>query len=230
LHVCGTRRLFTCGRDLFGKIGGRVNVLRRFNIEPGKENYLKPVAHRGIVFDEGGNGVDQLDNQLRHEISGRCFTTDHERARRKVRLRIVFQTQIERENVQHTEVLTFVLVDTLDQNIEERFRVQFHANPLSNESHQALFGAEFHLAPLRLEVRVICEASKPRSSCRSRSQPSPILLMMSCVSLGLLMATKRRGLTPLVTLQNFSGHSSAKSRKTTFLCKLEWSWATPFTR
>ena len=46
---------------------------------------------------------------------------------------------------------------------------------------------------------------------------------MSCVRPGLLTATKRRGVTPLVTLQNFSGHSSAKSRSTVCFSSSEWS-------
>ena len=40
----------------------------------------------------------------------------------------------------------------------------------------------------------------------SRSQPSPIRSVRSRASGGLLTATKRRGVTPLVTFANFSGH------------------------
>ena len=52
---------------------------------------------------------------------------------------------------------------------------------------------------------------------------------MSWASGGLLTATNRRGVTPLVTLQNFSGHSSAKSRITVCLSRSECSRATPLT-
>jgi len=44
---------------------------------------------------------------------------------------------------------------------------------------------------------------------------------------GLLTAMKRRGVTPLVTLQNLSGHSVAKSNKTVCFSKSVWSRATP---
>ena len=51
--------------------------------------------------------------------------------------------------------------------------------------------------------------------------------VISCVRPGLLRATKRRGVTPLVTLQNFSGQSSAKSRSTVCFSSSECSCATP---
>ena len=62
------------------------------------------------------------------------------------------------------------------------------------------------------------------------SQPSPMRAVISsrrgrdCSA-----ATKRRGVTPLVTLQNFSGHSSAKSRSTVSFNSSECSRATPLT-
>jgi hypothetical protein len=49
--------------------------------------------------------------------------------------------------------------------------------------------------------------------------------VISCVRLGLLTATNRRGVTPLVTLQNFPGHSSAKSRSTVCFNNSEWKAA-----
>ena len=55
--------------------------------------------------------------------------------------------------------------------------------------------------------------------------------VMSAASGGLLTATKRRGVTPLVTLQNFSGQSSAKSRSTVLLQQIASEVAaTPLTR
>ena len=52
-------------------------------------------------------------------------------------------------------------------------------------------------------------------------------LVMSALSFGLLSTIQRRGVTPLVTLTNFSGAIRWKSRSTVCLEQLVCSAATP---
>ena len=63
----------------------------------------------------------------------------------------------------------------------------------------------------------------------SVTQAGPTTSSSSAANPGLLMATKRRGVTPLVTLSKRSGHISAKSRSTVSFSSVECSAATPLT-
>ena len=72
-------------------------------------------------------------------------------------------------------------------------------------------------APVLLEGASSACASSALSRDRSVTQPSPTVSSSRRASAGLLSTMKRRGVTPLVTLWNRSGHSSAKSRSTVCL-------------
>ena len=74
-------------------------------------------------------------------------------------------------------------------------------------------------------------ASGSSSESRSRSviQPGPMASVMSADSFGLASRTKRRGVTPLVTLVNLSGKYSLKSGSTLSRSSCECSSATPLT-
>jgi hypothetical protein len=52
-------------------------------------------------------------------------------------------------------------------------------------------------------------------------------LEIACDSRGFDSTIQRRGVTPLVLFENFSGHSSAKSRSTSLFSSSECSAATP---
>ena len=142
------------------------------------------------------------------------------RARRHVGLRVAPQPQIEREDVQHGKVLPLVFVDTFHLHVEERLRHDGDAGALSDERGEPSLVSKLHLSPLLLKLGVVGEGFELAELVESRSQPSPIRSVMSCVRPGLLRATKRRGVTPFVTLQNFSGHSSAKSQQHCLLKQL----------
>ncbi len=71
--------------------------------------------------------------------------------------------------------------------------------------------------------------SSSRSRSRSVTQPPPIASVMSRDSAGLASRMNRRGVTPLVTLVNLSGHMVANSSSTLSRSSWECSSATPLT-
>ena len=132
-----------------------IDVLRVLDVEVREEHDLEPVAHGRVVVHDVGDGVDELDDQLGHEVAGRGLGAEDERARRHVRLRIALEPQVEREDVEHVQVLPLVFVQALDLDVEERLRIHLHAGALLDERGEAALGGELHLAPLLLELRVV---------------------------------------------------------------------------
>src|SRR5205807_8101049 len=64
LHVAGAGGFHASGRNLFGEVGGRNDDFREADIVVGQESDLQPAGYRGIVVDDRGDVVDQLDDQL----------------------------------------------------------------------------------------------------------------------------------------------------------------------
>jgi hypothetical protein len=88
-------------------------MLRSFDVVVGKEDNLQPIAYSEIVVDECSDGIDQLDDQFRHKIPGRGLAAEDERARGEISVRIAFEAQIECEDVQDIQVLSFLFVNPL---------------------------------------------------------------------------------------------------------------------
>ena len=73
-------------------------------------------------------------------------------------------------------------------------------------------------------------SSSARSPVSARlNQPSPIFSVINAANDGFASATQRRGVTPFVTLTNFCGSCSLKSRRREFRTRSECIAATPFT-
>ena len=68
---------------------------------------------------------------------------------------LLLEAQVEREDVEHVEVLPLVFVQALDLDVEERLGVHLHAGALLDEGGEAALGRELHRAPLLLELRVV---------------------------------------------------------------------------
>ena len=67
-----------------------------------------------------GDAGDQPDDQLGHPVAGRGLAAEDHRARHRRRGRAALQPVVERDQVEHVEVLALVLVEPLDLNVEER--------------------------------------------------------------------------------------------------------------
>src|SRR5690606_4914092 len=120
LHVARARRLLAGQGYLFGQVGGRIDPLSLADVEIGQKDDLEHVANVGIVVHHLAYRGDQLDDELGTFVAGRGLAAENERAGDAVDVRLGLDAAIERDDVQHREVLTLVLVDALDQYVEDR--------------------------------------------------------------------------------------------------------------
>ena len=67
--------------------------------------------------------VDQLDDQLGHPIAGRRLAAEDHGARRAPAARPSLEPVVERDEVQHVQVLPLVLVQPFHLDVEERLRI-----------------------------------------------------------------------------------------------------------
>ena len=100
---------------------------RVLHVEVRHERDLQEPVDVGVVVDRLADGVDQLDDPLGHEVAGCRLAAEDERARRDLQARVLLQPVVQRDDVQHVEVLALVLVDPLDLNVEQPVGVQFDA-------------------------------------------------------------------------------------------------------
>src|SRR5262249_35770995 len=117
----------------------------------------QPAAHTWIVVDRIGDGVDELDDELGHEIAGGGLAAEDEGARGNECFRVALETQVEGEDVQGVEVLALVFVDALDLNVEKRFGVHVHAGSQSQISSEIAFRLELYFAPSLLKCLIVRE-------------------------------------------------------------------------
>src|SRR5215469_9182917 len=92
LHVAGTAGLLAGHGDLLGQIPGWVDMLSALHAEIRQENDPETIAHRCIVVNHFGDGVDKLDDELGHEVAEGAVTTEDKSARGDAGFRIVLQT------------------------------------------------------------------------------------------------------------------------------------------
>src|SRR5271154_6390658 len=87
------------------------------------------------------HGIDQLDDELCYCVTWRRLASEYERARCYTHPWIAFQPVVQRDDVQDVEVLTFVFMNALDLDVEQRNRINLHSG--------ALFGQLSQSAPIR---------------------------------------------------------------------------------
>jgi hypothetical protein len=110
--------------------------------------------------------------------------------------------------VQDVEVLPLVLMKTLDLDVEHRRRIDVDMSKTFDLADQPF------LLPLLIRRQDSRKAgssacgSSSRSRVMSVTQPVPMVSSISPDIVGFARTTKRRGVTPLVLLLNFSGHIS----------------------
>ena len=80
LHVAGAGGFFAGEGDLLGEIGGGVDTLAEGDIVIGEEDDAQTAGDIGIGVDDFGNRVDELDDELGHEIAGSSFAAEQESA------------------------------------------------------------------------------------------------------------------------------------------------------
>ena len=172
------------------------------------ECHLQEPVDVRVGVDRFADGVDQLDDPLGHEVAGSGLTAEDEGALRNRQPGILLEPVVQRDDVQHVEMLALVLVDALDLDVEHPVRVQLDARRRADVLGQARLVAALDVAPLRAEGGVLDERLQP-AQARQVGQPAVTDgAVQQLRSPGLASARKRRGVTPLVLLLNRSGHSS----------------------
>ena len=169
LHAPGAACLEAGGGDLLGEVGSRIDALPQRDGVVGKEDDLQKVFHLGIVIDQLAHLAYQLDDELRHRIAGRSFSSEEERARREVFHRAALDLAVQRKDVQCVQVLAFVLVQPFYLHIEHRRRVHIDGHRLLDVCGEPALGSFLRLAPAIEEAPVAGEALQ-------RLQPIQILV------------------------------------------------------
>ncbi len=110
------------------------------------------------------DGIDQLDDELGHGVTGRSLASENESAWRDFEIRVLLEPVVQRDDVQGVEVLALVLVNTLDLDIEHPIRVQFDARRRLDVVGQPSLVPPLHSTPTLLESGVIGQRFQPSQS------------------------------------------------------------------
>ena len=100
-HVAGAGGLEAGGRDLLGEVGGGIDPLRSLDVEVGQEHHFEPAGQGGILVDDAGDTVDQLDDEFGKIVARGGFAAKNERARRGLEVRLFAQPVIQGDDVEN---------------------------------------------------------------------------------------------------------------------------------
>jgi hypothetical protein len=207
LHVAGSRGFLAGQRNLLAQVGGGIDALPQLHAVIGQKDDLEPALHQRVGVDHLAHGVNQLDDQLGHAIAGRGLAAEEEGARHDLRLRVALDALVEGEDVQHLQVLALVLVQPLDQHVEHGLGIDGDAQPLLNVGGQLQLVVPLDGSPLLGEARGRRPAAPAAQLFQIAPSPRPAA-RQQLGQPGLLSTIQRRGVTPLVLLENFSGVSA----------------------
>ena len=176
LHVAGAGGLHARGRNLFGQVGGGNDHFGEADIVVGQEHDLQPPGDDGIVVDDFGDVVDQLDDQLGVAIARRRLAGEDFDPRHPVALRLVLDRVIERDGFQDVEQLPLVFVDALDLDVEQRAGIDLDVEAFADQPRQRDLVVVLDAAELLLE-RVVAgagfESLRAASDRRARLRRRP---------------------------------------------------------
>ncbi|OQA24790.1 MAG: hypothetical protein BWY59_02034 [Verrucomicrobia bacterium ADurb.Bin345] len=161
LHVPGAAGLSARRADLLAQIARGDDALRERDAVIRHEHHLHQVAHVGIVVDHAGHVVDQLDDQLGHEVARRRLRGEDERSRHKLQAGILLDPVVLVDDVQDVENLPLVLVQPLDLHIEQRLRIHHDPVVLQNQLGEPTLVLMLDRAEPRLELGIFHHRLKP---------------------------------------------------------------------
>jgi len=141
-HVRSTRSLSTGSGDVLTDIRGRGNDLTLGHIVVLDEDDLERIANLRIVVDDSANFVDKMDDTLSHPVAGSSLATKDGDSR--LHLLSLFgrhglESQIAVNDTEDVKLLTLVLVNTLDLDIEQSCRVDLYAGSILDVVGKASF-------------------------------------------------------------------------------------------
>ena len=154
LHVAGAARLLAGDGDLLADFRGGHDELRKGDAVVLEEDHLQLAVDVGVVVDDLAEGADEADDLLRHIIGGSRLRPEDESAGFDVESGVLFQAEIEVENVQRVQELTLVLMQPLDLHVEDGVRVDGDAVRLLDVRREPLLVAALDVGELHEDVAV----------------------------------------------------------------------------
>jgi hypothetical protein len=133
LHVGSTRGLGTGSRDVLTDIRGRCDDLTLGNVVVLDEDDLQGITNLRVIVDNSANLVDKVNNALGHPVTRSSLATEDRNSRLhllSLLWRHSLQSEITVDDTEDVELLTLVLVNTLDLNVKQGCRVDFYAGSL----------------------------------------------------------------------------------------------------
>src|SRR5262249_9797679 len=112
--------------DLFGEVCSGVNPAGLLNVVVGQKNYFQAITYIRIIIQDLSHRVDQLNDQLRHEVARSSFAAENKGSGHQVDIAVVFDTVVQRDDVQQVQMLPLIFMQAFHLNVEDRFRIHYN--------------------------------------------------------------------------------------------------------
>ena len=126
LHIAGSAGFFGGQGDLLGNIRRGDQLLRHGHIVVAQHDDFEERTHLGVIVDNTAKSEDRVNDILRDHIR-RCRLRAEEHRDRSARPVAVLDVQVAVDGPQKVELLPLVLVQTLDLNVVNGFRIHLVA-------------------------------------------------------------------------------------------------------
>lgn len=121
-HIARARSLGSSGGNMLTDIAGRDNDLSLADVVVFHENNLKQITNLLIVVDDLADLVDQVNNRLGHPVPRRSLASEDANSGLHLLPLLwlhVLELEIAMDDAEDIELLSLVLVDTLDLDVEQ---------------------------------------------------------------------------------------------------------------
>ena len=145
-------------RNMFTQVRGRDDDLGLADIVVLQEDDFEQITDLGILVDHSSNIVDQVNNLLGHPVARSCLSTEDGDAREDLLplfRRQGLEGEISVNCAEDVQLLTLVLVYTLDLDIEKRRGVDGNASAGLDVLGKSNLVGVLDLGPLLSEVLVV---------------------------------------------------------------------------
>lgn len=119
LHIARAACFFACERNLLADFCCRHDDFGKGYAVVFKEHDFESALDVRIVVDEIAQRTDKADDLLCHIVCACRFCAENERARLDIEIGIIFDLQIQIEDIESVEKLTLVLVQSLHLHVED---------------------------------------------------------------------------------------------------------------
>lgn len=161
--------LSASGGNVLAQIRGRSDNLSLAHIVVGQEDDLEEVADITVVVHHGSDGVDQMNNLLRHPVAGSSLASEDGDTRDNLLSllrRQGLQSEVSMNDTKDVELLALVLMDSLDLHVEKRRWVHSNAGGSLDELSKSYLVGVLDLGPLLAEFLILSILLELVESCQ----------------------------------------------------------------